>query len=70
MSNPQNAKWKSTKAVIRTYSVTVKMLREYSATIAIRARSQAAADRVAITAFYKRDWASGIAEVALCRPPH
>jgi hypothetical protein len=36
-----------------TYRVTVTMLREYSATIAIRARSQAAADRMAIAAFYK-----------------
>jgi hypothetical protein len=40
-------------AMIRTYQVTVKSLREYSATIAIRARSQAAADRMAISAFYK-----------------
>ena len=31
----------------------MKMLREYSATIAIRARSQADADRMAISAFYK-----------------
>ena len=37
------------------YQVTVTMLREYSATIAIRARSQAEADRTAIAAFDK--WA-------------
>jgi hypothetical protein len=39
-----------------TYQITMKMLREYSATIAIRARSQADADRAAIAAFYK--WAA------------
>jgi hypothetical protein len=36
-----------------TYRVTVTMLREYSATIAIRARSQAEADRMALAAFNK-----------------
>lgn len=35
----------------RTYRVTVKMLREYAATIAIRARSQDEADRLAMSAF-------------------
>jgi hypothetical protein len=38
-----------------TYQVTLTMLREYSATIAIRARSQAEADRAALRSFYK--WA-------------
>ena len=35
----------------RTYKVTVKMLREYSATIAIRAESQDEADQAALKAF-------------------
>jgi hypothetical protein len=41
--------------MIRTYQVTVTMRREYSATIAIRASSQAEADRAALAAFNK--WA-------------
>jgi hypothetical protein len=39
----------------RSYQVTVTMLREFSATIAIRARSQAEADRAALAAFYELD---------------
>ena len=39
----------------RTYRVTVKMLREYSATTHIRASSQAEADRKALAAYYKWD---------------
>ena len=37
----------------RTYRVTVTRQRDYSATISIRAGSQAEADRKALAAFYK-----------------
>src|SRR5262245_51189028 len=40
---------------MRTYRVTVKMLREFSATIAVPANDEAEADRAAIAAFNK--WA-------------
>jgi len=40
---------------MKTYQITVTMLREYSATIAIRARNEAEADRAALAAFNK--WA-------------
>ena len=56
-------------AMIRTYQVTVKSLREYSATIAIRARSQAAADRMAISAFYKWACEEGCQALSLGFPP-
>jgi hypothetical protein len=55
--------------VMKTYQVTVRMLREYSATIAIRARSQAEADGAALAAFAK--WASeeGCQALPLGFPP-
>jgi hypothetical protein len=53
--------------MIRTYHVTVTRLREFSATIAIRARSQAEADRAALAAFYK--WACDEGCQTLFPPP-
>ena len=55
--------------MIRTYRVTVKMLREYSATIAIRARSQAEADRTALAAFHKWACEEGCQALPLGFPP-
>jgi hypothetical protein len=53
----------------RTYQVTVTMLREYSATIAIRARSQAEADQAAIAAFEKWACEEGCQALPLGFPP-
>jgi hypothetical protein len=55
--------------MIRIYQVTVKKLREYSATIAIRAKSQAAADRAALDAYYKWACEDGCQVLPLGFPP-
>jgi hypothetical protein len=53
----------------RTYRVTVTMLREYSATIAVRASSQAEADRAALAAFDKWACEEGMQARPLGFPP-
>jgi len=57
------------KAAMRTYHITVTKLREYSATIAIRAKSQAEADRAAMAAFYKWACEEGYQVAPLGFPP-
>ena len=53
----------------RIYQVTVTRLRKYSATIAIRARSQAAADRAALAALDKYACEEGFQAIPLGFPP-
>ena len=53
----------------RTYRVTVTKLREYAATITIRAASQAAADRAALAAFNEFACEVGFQAMPLGLPP-
>ena len=53
----------------RTYRVTVTMLREYSATISVRAESQEAADRAALKLFHKWACDEGTKGLSLGFPP-
>jgi hypothetical protein len=54
---------------LRIYQVTVMRLREYSATIAMPARSQAEADRAAIAAFHTWACEEGCQALPLGFPP-